>query len=334
VALLLLAGGVARAQDSGFKSSPKVLEAFRPVVARPSQSTAVVRCDGKDVALGTVVGADGWILTKASELKGKAVCKLKDGRELTARVVGVHEKYDLALLRIDATGLKPVEWRNSKKAAVGNWLATPGTGTDPVAVGVVSVATRKPGPRDLPPALPAPGAGYLGVALAEDEGGARITRVESGSPADKAGLQADDIVVAVAGRRIVDAESLVNAVGRFKPGSSVKIKIKREGKPKEFEATLGKRPITRPSRGDIQNRMGGPLSNKRGGFPIVLQHDTVLLPRECGGPLVDLDGKAVGVNIARAGRTESYAVPSEVVQKLLPDLMSGKLAPPKEEGDR
>src|SRR5262249_9509487 len=36
------------------------------------------------------------------------------------------------------------------------------------------------------------------------------------------------------------------------------------------------------------------------------------------------------INVARAGRTESYAIPSEVVRPLLPDLMSGKLAPPKE----
>src|SRR5262249_54405804 len=46
-----------------------------------------------------------------------------------------------------------------------------------------------------------------------------------------------------------------------------------------------------------------------------------------GGPLVDLDGKAVGINIARAGRVESFAVPSDTVLALLPDLKSGKLAP-------
>src|SRR5262249_11927645 len=45
----------------------------------------------------------------------------------------------------------------------------------------------------------------------------------------------------------------------------------------------------------------------------------------CGGPLVDLDGKTVGINIARAGRTETYAIPSEEVQALLADLKSGKL---------
>ncbi len=53
----------------------------------------------------------------------------------------------------------------------------------------------------------------------------------------------------------------------------------------------------------------------------------MLRPADCGGPLVDLSGKAVGINIARAGRTESYAAPADKVQALLTDLESGKLAP-------
>src|SRR5262249_33204710 len=75
------------------------------------------------------------------------------------------------------------------------------------------------------------------------------------------------------------------------------------------------------------NNMGSKLSDKRTGFPNILQHDTVLAPADCGGPLVDLDGKAVGINIARAGRVESFAIPSDTVLALLPDLKSGKLAP-------
>ncbi|MEX2027294.1 MAG: S1C family serine protease, partial [Pirellulaceae bacterium] len=58
-----------------------------------------------------------------------------------------------------------------------------------------------------------------------------------------------------------------------------------------------------------------------------IQHDTVLKPSECGGPIVDLSGKVVGINIARGGRVESYALPATLVRSLLPDLMSGKLNP-------
>jgi serine protease Do len=42
---------------------------------------------------------------------------------------------------------------------------------------------------------------------------------------------------------------------------------------------------------------------------------------------LDLDGKAVGINIARADRVSSYAIPASVVKPLLADLKSGRLAP-------
>jgi S1-C subfamily serine protease len=53
----------------------------------------------------------------------------------------------------------------------------------------------------------------------------------------------------------------------------------------------------------------------------------VVEPEDCGGPLVDLDGDVVGVNIARAGRTETRAIPSEVVRSLLPGMMPAKETP-------
>src|SRR5215472_9824634 len=127
-ALVLAGAGVLLAQDVGgvLRSGPKVLHAFRPVVSGPSHSAVRVRSAGKDVALGTVVGADGWVLTKASVLPaGKAIdCRLKDGRTLSARLVGVQEPYDLALLKVDATGLVPIEWRDSTAGDVGRWVAS------------------------------------------------------------------------------------------------------------------------------------------------------------------------------------------------------------------
>jgi serine protease Do len=51
-------------------------------------------------------------------------------------------------------------------------------------------------------------------------------------------------------------------------------------------------------RGDFQNRMGSTLSVRRQGFPVILQHDMVIKPTDCGGPVVNLDGKVIGVNSA------------------------------------
>jgi serine protease Do len=336
--LLALAAGLglvwplpACAQKGGdfLKSSKQVVEAFRPVVARPSESTVRVRCDGKDAALGTVTGANGWILTKASMLKGKITCKLKDGRELPAALVGVHEPYDLAMLKVEAAGLTPVTWEDAKAASVGRWAASVGPGADPVAIGVISVATRPFKAGDQPPKTPNTNSGFLGIGLEEAEGGAKVTSVMPKSAAAKAGLKVDDIVTHVNKTKILDAESLINAVGRHKPGAEIVLKVNRGKEKMEMKATLGRRP---PGfAGNPQERMGSALSNRRGGFPSILQHDSVLAPGDCGGPLVDVDGKAVGINIARAGRTETYAVPADAVRAVLADLMAGNLPPPMKE---
>ena len=55
-----------------------------------------VLCDDKPVSLGTVVSADGYILTKASELSGRITCKLHGQKEFKARRVAIHDDTDLA----------------------------------------------------------------------------------------------------------------------------------------------------------------------------------------------------------------------------------------------
>src|SRR5205085_1417434 len=138
---------------------------FRSVVAQPSESTVRVVCDGKDAALGAIVAGDGWIITKASELKGKIVCRLKDGRDYDAKIIGVHPEHDIALLKVDATELKPVAWRDSKEAKVGRWVASVAPGDDPVAIGIISVGTRPFKLGDQPLKNASFDGAYLGVGL-------------------------------------------------------------------------------------------------------------------------------------------------------------------------
>jgi DNA repair exonuclease SbcCD ATPase subunit len=52
-----------------------------------------------------------------------------------------------------------------------------------------------------------------------------------------------------------------------------------------------------------------------------------LAPEECGGPLVDLDGRVVGINISRAGRVNSYALPVSLVQNVYQRLLTGDFSP-------
>jgi serine protease Do len=317
-ALVLALPALARAESAEGRAS---LGAFRDITAQASRSTVRIRCGHKDVALGTVVRADGWILTKASNLTGPATVRLGDGREVPAKVVGVHEAHDIALLKVKTTGLVPVQWRSSKEADVGNWVVSAGPAGLPVAVGVVSVGTR-----NLPPALPPPsaGSGFLGISLEASDGDVRISHVVRGASADKAGIQVDDIILAIAGKTVQDTDMLLRVLHGLKPGDEIVLRIKRGEERLDLRAKLGKRPL---DRGEFQNSLGSELSKRRTGFPTVLQHDSVVRPADCGGPLVGLDGRVIGINICRAGRTASYAVPSEVLQQVLPDLQAGRYRP-------
>jgi serine protease Do len=312
-----------------FHENPRVLAAFRQAIVQPARSVVRVRAENKDVALGTIVAADGWILTKGSQLPDdtKLTVLLRNGRSLAASVTGVDQRNDLAMLKVDAKDLVPIQWaEGNKPAIVGELLAAPGMSVDPAAVGVLSVAARHVRPRDLPPPTPPANAGYLGVQLEEDQGGARILRVMPNSAADKAGLKADDVVTHIADMPIIDSESMVNTIQHHKPGDVVAIKLRRKGELVEMKVSLDKRPADPGfERRDYQNRMGSELSDRRGGFAEILQHDLVLRPIDCGGPVVDLDGKAIGINIARAGRVESYAIPADAVRAVIEDLKKGNL---------
>jgi serine protease Do len=323
-----LSAGAQQVAPELHRDNPKVVQLFRPVVAPVTTSTVRVVCDGKNAALGTVVGADGWIITKASELKGKVVCKFKDGKELPATVVGVHEPFDLAMLKVEATSLTVVEWRHSKEAKVGHWVASAGTGEDPVAIGVIGVATRPYKAGDQAPKTLRINGGWMGVSMEDVAEGVKLTLVSPGSPAEKAGLKTKDIVTHVNNKKVAGTEAMIAIVQKYNPEDEVSFHVKRGTDTMNIRVKLGKRPQGMGY--NPQEMMGSTLSDRRGGFPSILQHDSVVKPADCGGPLVDLDGKVVGINIARAGRTETFAVPSESVLELLPELMSGKLAPPEE----
>src|SRR5262249_16525084 len=99
------------------KAGDKFKALFRPVVAEAAKSTVRVRFEGKDFGLGVVVRADGYVLTQATDLPGKYAVKLRDGQTLGARLVGVHQKHNLALLKVEAGSLTPVKWTDTKAAA-------------------------------------------------------------------------------------------------------------------------------------------------------------------------------------------------------------------------
>src|SRR5581483_2351902 len=197
-------------------------------------------------------GPDGWIITKASELRAPVTCRLGDGREFPAKLVGVQASFDLAMLKIEAKDLPAVEWTKATDSTVGQFLATATMSDDPLAVGVVSVPRRKIPGRN----------GVLGISLDESDKGPKITQVFSGSGAEKAGLKTGDIVQRVADQIMKSRDTLTENIRSHKPGDTVRLSVLRGEESLEITATLTlPLPNGGPgSRSEDQNTMGGPLS--------------------------------------------------------------------------
>jgi len=141
-------------------------------------------------------------------------------------------------------------------------------------------------------------------------------------------VQVNDVIVRIGSKPVATREELTAAMQEYTNGDRVRVGLRRGDREMDVTATLGQRSATTvPTRAEMMNRSAGPLSKRATGFPVVIQHDTVLRPQDCGGPLVNLEGQAVAVNIARAGRTETYAIPADVVVGLIEELKSGRMAP-------
>jgi len=72
--------------------------------------------------------------------------------------------------------------------------------------------------------------------------GALISQVMPGSPAEKAGLKAGDVITHFNGREILDSGDLPHQVGLLTPGSTAKARVVRDGKSREFTVTVGALP--------------------------------------------------------------------------------------------
>ena len=298
-------------------NAARVKSAFHEAISDASAATVTILSGGEAAALGVVLDGDGHVVTKASELAGKLTCRTADGAEHKATLLGSDEPTDLAVLKVDATGLKPAIWRTGGVPLPGSLVASVGAEDEPISVGVVSSGVRSVGG----PTQSEARRGRLGVGLGEGDGGLGIASVEKDSAADEAGIQPGDRILRIDGKEMKDYEQVVEAVGANPPGRTIRITLQREEKEMELSATLGRTdPQPQPR---LDHWGGGPFSDRRFGFPSVLPHDSVVDPSQCGGPLVDTDGKIVGINIARALRVTTYALPAEVVLGVAKKLLVG-----------
>jgi len=297
-----------------FKNGDETLRAFAPISRATRQSVVKIDLNGTTVALAAIINVHGLAVTKGSEIKeGKLTAWLATGKEVKVDLIKRDEKNDLAFVKVNATGLKPIQWA-AEEVPVGQMVVTPGIAETPQAVGIVSVRRRKILPKRA----------LIGVQL-DPQAGTRIGQVMQGLGADKAGLKPGDRIVAVNDRAVSEREDLLKTLRQFRDGQAVKLRVKREED--EFDASVKMTaPKPDPSargfdREERMNRMGSEPSERAEDFELAIQHDTVLQAWQCGGPLVNLDGKAVGLNIARAGRVASYALPAAIVQQAIREMI-------------
>ena len=304
--------------DLPVRDQAAIRHAFRTTVADARRAVVRIRCAGRDAALGLIVSEDGRIVTKASELRGRIICHMPDSSDIEAKLIGVARDLDLAMLKVKATGLATARW-SSGTPAVGQWVASVGAAEDPLAIGVVSAPERS-----LAPPQPA-----LGVTVNDVAQGPQIHQVLPQSPAETAGLRHNDVITKINGMATPNHAKLNATVRSYRLGDVLRITVLRDGKPLDLTVRLDSANPEARRRRDAIDALGTGVSARRDDFPAALEHDTPLRPADCGGPLVDLTGQVVGLNIARAGRAETYALPAAAVQAKLADLQSGSLAPPQ-----
>jgi serine protease Do len=281
----------------------------------------------RGVGSGFFLSAVCYIMTNAHVVDGadEVLVTLPDKREFKAKIVGADKRTDVAVVKIEASGLPAVKVGDVNRLKVGEWVMAIGSPfglENTVTAGIVSAKQRDTG--DYLPLIQTdvainPGnsggplinlrgevvginsqiysrsGGYMGIAFAipideairvseqlrttgrvtrgrigvqidqvskddaEASGlgkaqGALVRGVEVGSPAEKAGVEAGDIITRLDGKTIEKSTDLPRMVGSLKPGTRSTLTVFRRGSNKDLAVVIGEvepeKPVARKERED------------------------------------------------------------------------------------
>ncbi len=309
----------ARGQQ-GMPGEEEMLEFFKrfglPIPNIPRQAPRQNRPQQEEeqprgVGSGFILSSDGLVMTNAHVVDGadEVWVTLTDKREFKAKIIGADKRSDVAVLKIDATGLPAVKVGDVNRLRVGEWVIAIGSpfGLDnTVTAGIVSakqrdtgdylpfiqtdvainpgnsggplinmrgevvgvnsqIYSRSGGSMGISFSIPMDEAvrvsdqlrnsgrvsrGRIGVQIepvskdvAESMGlgkamGALVRGVETGSAADKAGVEAGDIITKFDGKTIEKSSDLPRLVGNTKPGSKSTLTVFRRGASRELSVSI------------------------------------------------------------------------------------------------
>jgi len=122
-------------------------ELFKHFFKQPGTGERQPPSEAHSLGSGFVLSSDGYILTNHHVIKDadEIIIRFSDRNELVAKVLGSDERSDVALLKVEATGLKSVKLGDSTKLKVGEWVLAIGSpfGFDYSATaGIVSALGR------------------------------------------------------------------------------------------------------------------------------------------------------------------------------------------------
>ena len=277
----------------------------------PRQNRPPEEAQPRGVGSGFILSADGLIMTNAHVVDGadEVMVTLTDKREFKARIVGADKRTDVAVVKIQATGLPAVKVGDVSRLRVGEWVMAIGSPfglENTVTAGIVSAKQRdtgdylsfiqtdvaiNPGNSGGPlinmrgevvginSQIYSRSGGFMGISfaipmdeamrvseqlrtngrvsrgrigvqiapvtkeVAESIGlgktqGVLVRGVEEGSPAEKAGIEAGDIITRFDSKAIDKPADLPRAVGNTKPGSKVSVTVFRRGSVKDMSITV------------------------------------------------------------------------------------------------
>ncbi|MHB1081540.1 MAG: PDZ domain-containing protein [Prosthecobacter sp.] len=262
---------------------------------------------GRSICTATIVGEDGYVLIKASEVPElhKTRIKFSDGRTADLREVHRETRLDLVLAQaVGITGLRAVSFGGAHSLGLGQWLCSVADAGKDTRIGIVSAKFRR---------IPGEGAAMgirMDVKASKDGKGVRIVGIASESPAEAAGLQEDDVLLTIAGEKVAAVDRVYDIVKKRQPGEIIDIHYLRKDKEESCRVRLASRTKVM-NNWEGEDFANGGISLRSDNFPEVLQHDIPLLPTDMGGPVATLEGKVVGINIARVDRVTTFALPLE-----------------------